>query len=48
MSETQTAPANKAVKFHGKRKALREHVSKAAKRGLISDKQMRKMEGIHK
>ena len=44
MSQTVAAPANKAIAFRGKRKPLKEHVAKAAKRGLISEKQMRKIE----
>ncbi len=43
MSATVAAPTNKVVVFKGKR-PLKEHVRKAAKRGLISEKQMRKIE----
>ena len=57
MSQTPTAPNNKAVVFTGKKRVDTERVSgglahgkarKAAKRGLISQKQLEKLEGGHK
>jgi len=40
MSATVAAPANKAVVYRGKK----TKIMKAARRGLISEKQMRKIE----
>jgi hypothetical protein len=44
MADTSTQVNNVSVKFKGS-KRLPKHVRKAAKRGLISEKQMSKLKG---
>lgn len=53
MAETEPQPNNRKTEFHGKasremprgKKRLPAHAKKFAKRGLVSEKQMKKMKG---
>lgn len=48
MAETEVQPHNRKIEFHGKKpKRLPAHAKKFAKRGMISEKQMKKMRGEH-